>query len=108
MDREELGMMVAHNIQTAMDARGLNAAALAKLAKINPAGVYDILSGRSRSPRLDTVHKIAAALKLPIAELLEERNVSRLREDLLAALEEMPEQDRLRLLAVARAWRSEG
>ena len=65
-------MLVAANIEAAMARRGINPAELARRAGTNSTGVYDILSGKSRSPRLDTIAKIASALSVPISALFEE------------------------------------
>lgn len=104
MTRDELSMMIAANLQDAMDRRGLNAAEVARRAEINTSGVYDILTGRSRSPRLDTIHKIAKALKVPVASLFEEKRISELRAAIIEAVEALPEEDRTRILDAARAW----
>jgi transcriptional regulator with XRE-family HTH domain len=107
MDREELSMMIAANIESAMQRKGMNPAEVARRAKINPSGVYDILSGRSRSPRLDTIHKIAQALVVPVASLFEEKRTSELRSAIIDAIEALPEGERQRILKTARAWASE-
>lgn len=104
MTRDELSMMIAANLQDAMARKGLNAAEVARVAQINASGVYDILSGRSRSPRLDTLHKIAKALKVPLASLLEEKRVSELRAAIIDAVEGLSPEDRERILTAARSW----
>ena len=97
-------MLVAANIQAAMTRGGINAADLARRAKLNPTGVYDILSGKSRSPRLDTIHKIASALGVPISLLFEEKTDTELRHAIISAIEALPDVERRRILATARAW----
>lgn len=82
MDRDELVMLVASNIQSAMQRRGTNPAELARAAGLNATGIYDILSGKSRSPRLDTIGKIATALHVPVATLFEEKLETDLRNDI--------------------------
>lgn len=74
MDREKLAMVVAENLRSAMERARINPAELARSAKINTTGVYDIMSGRSRSPRVDTIAKLAEALHVPVSELLEPRD----------------------------------
>ena len=104
MERNELAMLVAHNIQSAMARQGLNPAELARKAKINATGVYDILSGKSQSPRLDTIYKIARALHVPMSYLLEEATEADLRAQIIEAIERLPEGERRRILTTARAW----
>lgn len=101
-------MMLAANIQATMERQGLSPAELARRAKINATGVYDILSGKSRSPRLDTVHKIAAALRVPISVLLEEKKAEELRQEILDAVDKLPEREQLRALRTIRMWAEEG
>jgi transcriptional regulator with XRE-family HTH domain len=104
MTRDELSMTIAANLQDAMARKGLNAAEVARRADINSSGVYDILSGRSRSPRLDTIHKIADALRVPVASLFEEKRISELRAAIIDAIEGLSEEDRARILSTALAW----
>lgn len=53
MERDAIAMLVAKNLEAAMDRKGTNPAEVARRAGLNPTGVYDILSGKSRHPRLD-------------------------------------------------------
>lgn len=105
MERDEIVMLVAANIQAAMKDRGINRAELARLAGLNATGVYDIISGKSRSPRLDTINKIAAALGVPLASLLEEKPVKELRNQIMAAVQSLPESECERLLLIAQSLR---
>lgn len=107
MEREEIVMLVAANIETAMSRRGINPAELARRAGINPTGVYDILSGKSRSPRLDTIGKIARALSVPVAFLFEEYADDDLRARLMSVVDGLPPDERKRLLLVAQSWAAE-
>lgn len=97
-------MIVAANIQAIMAERGTNSAELARDARLNSTGVYDIISGKSRNPRLDTIGKIANALRVPVAALFEERGAQDLREQILEAVAMLPEAERKRILMTARAW----
>lgn len=106
MERADIVRVLSENLTTVMEMRGTNAAEVARAAGINPTGVYDILKGKSRSPRLDTVAKIAAALNVPLSSLLDRAPNSDLRRELLQAFSELPEEERARLLAVARAFAS--
>lgn len=104
MERDTLVMLVASNIQAAMSRRGVNAAELARASGLNPTGVYDILSGKSRSPRLDTIGKIAHALGVSVASLFEEMQADDLKEQVIEAISRLPEDERRRILVTARAW----
>ena len=57
-------------LKALIDEKGINAARLAEMAGLNPTGVYDILSGKSASPRVETLEKIAQALKVAPSALL--------------------------------------
>ncbi len=52
--------------------RNLSLAQLAKESGVTPANLSNYMSGKT-SPTLDTLNKIAGALKLSITELFEER-----------------------------------
>lgn len=104
MDRDEIVMLVAQNIEAAMKRKGTNPAEVARRAKINPTGVYDIMSGKSRSPRLDTLNKIAVlGLFMPLSALFVDPNDEDLDQELLEIIGLMPSHDRRRFLTMARA-----
>ena len=105
MERDQLVMMVARNIEAAMARKGTNPAEVARRANLNPTAVYDILSGKSRSPKLDTLHKIAVqGLNMPVSALLSEPSEDELSQELSEALGLLPAQDRKRFLTMLRAW----
>ena len=54
--------------------KGTNAAELAKTAGLNPTGIRDILEGKSKNPKLDTLRKIATALNTSVSFLAGETN----------------------------------
>ena len=56
-----------------MAAHGLSQKGLAQLAGLNDTAVRDIVSGRSRHPRHDTIQKLADALGCSAAELLDDK-----------------------------------
>ena len=104
MERDALVMLVARNLQDAMTRKGTNAAEVARNAGLNPTGVYDIISGKSRSPRLDTLHKIAVrGLGIPLAVLFSEPSEDLMHQELIETIGMMPGADRRRFLAMARA-----
>jgi transcriptional regulator with XRE-family HTH domain len=86
-----------------MDRKQTNAAEVARRAGLNPTGVYDIMSGKSRAPRLDTLGKIADALNVPISALFTDPEEAQLDQELLEALGMMTAEDRQRFLMMARA-----
>lgn len=104
MEPSELNMLVAANIDALMKQRGFDAAKLARAAKLGPTGIYDILSGRSQSPRVQTLAKIASALGVPVDALLRDRPLDELQAQLYEVLMALDPSDRQRLLTTGRAW----
>ena len=104
MERDAIAMLVAKNLEAAMDRKGTNPAEVARRAGINPTGVYDILSGKSRHPRLDTLYKIAVkGLGVPFHVLFSDPDADKLDQELLETIGMMEPDDRRRFLAMARA-----
>lgn len=97
-------MLVARNIEALMKHKGIDAAKLSRLAGINPTGVYDILSGKSRSPKIETIGKIAKGLGVPVALIFSERPLSDLEDDILMVFDQLPADRREMLMQAARAW----
>ena len=62
---------IKRQISSRMKIAGLNASALSEKAGLNDTAVKQILHGKSKSPKVDTVLKIAAALDCSILDLLE-------------------------------------
>ncbi len=62
---------LADEIRARMEAGGFNQKSLARAAGLNETAVRDILIGKSRHPRHDTVQKIATALDCTAAQLIE-------------------------------------
>ena len=106
MERNEVVMLVASNLERVMKMQGTNPAELARNAGINPTGVYDILSGKSKSPRLDTICKIADALHIPLVSLFEAHSDDELRKTIMDVLLTLPHSERERILVMARALAS--
>lgn len=100
-------MTVAENIRALMQARGMDAASLARAAGLNPTGIYDILSGKSQSPKIATIAKIARALGVPVAIVFETSTDVQLRDSIVAAYESLSHQQRDLLLKTAQAWAQE-
>lgn len=107
MERDSVVLLVAHNLSAAMARKGTNAAEVARRAGINPTGVYDILKGKSRSPRLDTLHKIAVlGLGIPLTALFTEPTDAELDQELIEVLGLLSPEDRRKFLAMALAVRA--
>ena len=53
------------------EARGLRQLRLAKLAKVSQVYISELEAGKKRNPGIETVYKLAKALKVKMAELLE-------------------------------------
>lgn len=106
MEREKIVMIVAANIKSAMKRRNIDAAKLARAAGVNATGIYDILSGKSRSPRLDTIGKIAKALGVTVSSLCEDRSEDDIKEQIYSVFLDLDDADRERLLLTARSWAS--
>lgn len=105
MERDALTMLVAQNIETIMAQKGLNAAEVARRLGTNPTLVYDILSGKSKNPRLDTLHKIAVkGLGVPVSSLLYEPKDSELDDELIRTFATMPSNERKRVLGMIQAY----
>ena len=104
MERDPVTDLVARNLEAMMARKGTNPAEVARRSGLNPTGVYDILSGKSRSPRLDTLNRIAVqGLGVPLATLLTEPVEDTMSRDLIEAIGVLPLEDRRRVLAMIRA-----
>lgn len=104
MDRDDFVMMVARNLEAAMARKGTNPSEVARNAGINPTGVYDILSGKSRSPRLDTLQKIASrGLHVSLASLFTNPSDDQVTQELLETIGLMDVEDQKRVLAMVHA-----
>lgn len=104
MERDAVSMLVAKNLEATMERKGTNPAEVARRSGLNPTGVYDILSGKSKSPRLDTLNRIAVqGLGVPLATLLAEQTEDHLSQELIEAIGMLPPPDRKRILAMIRA-----
>ena len=108
MERDEIGMLVARNIEAAIARKGTNPAEVARRAKLNPTGVYDILNGKSKHPRLDTIRKIAVdGLGIPMSMLFTEPSEAGIDQDLNETIPLLLADDRKRLTLIAKAFLQE-
>ena len=107
MERDAVVMIVARNLDATMARKDTNPSEVARRAGLNPTGVYDILSGKSRSPRLDTLNRIAVQwLGVPLAALLAEPSEDDLSQELIEVIGLLPAGERRRVLAMIRAMAS--
>ena len=83
---EEKKSSIAERLEQLMVKKGTNAKKLAEAADLNPTGIYDILKGKSASPKTSTIQKIAIALEVSVAELLGETP------EVIAKTDEEPQQ----------------
>ena len=97
-------MTVTANIQAIMERKNLSAPEVARRAGLNQTGVYDILSGKSRSPKIETLGKIAKALNVPVALLFEEPKETELRKEIMTLFSRLSDVEKNRLLLTAKAW----
>ena len=61
--------ILQHEIRTRMIAQGFNQKSLARAASLNETAVRDILKGRSRNPRIDTLEALARTLGCAVQDL---------------------------------------
>jgi transcriptional regulator with XRE-family HTH domain len=103
MMRDKLTELLIRNMQALMALREVNAHELAARAGMNPTAVYDIVSGKARSPKIETVAKLAEALGVAPATLFEEPSEANLRAELQQVYARLSTEERYRLVAIAQA-----
>lgn len=100
-------MLVARNIEVIMKAKNLDPAKLARLSNVNPTGIYDILKGKSKSPKIETLGKIARGLGVPLPALLSEVSDEQLKQEMMFVFENLPDHEKKRLIQTGQAWMSD-
>ena len=63
--------IIAYRIQTLCNQRSLSINRLASMSGLNQSTIDNIMHGASQNPRLMTVHKIANAFSMTLAEFLD-------------------------------------
>ncbi|MEN9786959.1 MAG: Helix-turn-helix domain [Pseudomonadota bacterium] len=101
-----LSTRIGARVRAAREATGLSQQELAERASLDPASLSRIERGRA-GLHVDTVERLAAALRVPVAALLDEDASVRLtsdvhRAELLHAYDALPPSRRDALLIVAR------
>ncbi len=86
------------NLLRLMKERDLKAAPLSRKAGLNPRAVKDIEEGRSGSPKLSTVFKLAKALEVDPGEMLGLGPRRKIHPELAAYLEQYDESEQERIL----------
>ena len=96
--------MLKANIRALMEARGWKASDLTRESGVNPTGVYDMLSGKTKNARMDIVEKIARAFGVPVYHMLIDPERRDIEVALLAIFEHLPAEEQQRLVLTAEAW----
>jgi transcriptional regulator with XRE-family HTH domain len=65
--------VLAQNLKSAMEKRGLTGHTLAYASRVAPARISDIVRGKTPNPTIGTVMKLARALDLSVDELVSPR-----------------------------------
>lgn len=86
-----------------MEERGMNMAELNRLAGISQTGVNDILDGTTRSPKLETLEKLADVFEVSVAYLIGEVDVRGEQLSLLRDFQDMDPDDKALLRQVVSA-----
>jgi hypothetical protein len=97
--------LVAANIAAAISAEGVNANRIRERMGGQNTALYDFLSGRTRSLRVDTLVKVADALGIPVAGLFEPPGIGSDQLELRDIVRMLPPAGRAALLATARSLR---
>lgn len=103
--RVEIDETFRNNLKTVRESRGLNPDELARKAGLNRRGVRDIEEGRSQSPKLSTVFKLAEALSIDPGVLLGLGPRPTIRRELVDFLGQYDEAGQARLLGALEAFR---
>lgn len=92
------------NLKHYLDVKRVSMNELSRRAGLSQTGVFDIINARARSPRLETLEKLAEALEITVADLLMEHRRADAENEMLTAFSQLPEHDQERLLQTAQAW----
>lgn len=96
--------ILAQNLKAHLESRNISMAELSRLSGANSTAVYDILKKRTRSPKLDTIEKIAHALDITVIELLTSGDTDTAIMEVVKVFQLLPPDDQKRLLMTATAW----
>lgn len=104
MDRHPVSQIIAQNLERLLRERGISALELASRANYGRTMVYDILAGRSASPKVSTVADLAAALHVPVSDLFLTQAQIAAQSEMIQAYNLLPEAEQRRLAQVVRLW----
>ena len=104
MDRDPVSKIVADNLRRLLAERGESALALAHRCRLGRSTVYDILDGRSESPRLKTIALLAKELRVPLSDMFLTPEQIRAQSEVLRAYQALDPTDQRRLSQIVRAW----
>lgn len=62
---------IRHRLQSLIDERGLTVNGLATLSGITQSTVENVVHGKTRNPKLKTLHRLAVGLGMTVSELLD-------------------------------------
>lgn len=62
---------IRRRLQYLIDQRGITVNRLAILAGITQSTVEDVVSGKTKNPKLKTLHRLAVGLDMTVSELLD-------------------------------------
>ncbi len=90
-----------------MARKGIDRAEVNRRAGLNQTGVNDILTGKSRDPRISTLRRIAEdALGIPVVSLFQDPAEDPVDQEIFEILALLPPPERRRFLRIARAMQS--
>ncbi|MGL6209133.1 MAG: helix-turn-helix domain-containing protein [Paracoccaceae bacterium] len=95
---------VARNIEERRARLDMSMAELSRKSGLGGTGIFDILSGKVTSPKVQTIEKIARALQCDVTELLADHQVAEAEQAILDAFRRLPQNDQYRLIQTAIAW----
>lgn len=62
---------IRHRLQALIDERGITVNRLATLSGITQSTVENVVHGKTRNPKLKTLHRLAVGLGMTVSELLD-------------------------------------
>jgi transcriptional regulator with XRE-family HTH domain len=104
MQRDPATLLIANNLKRLMDKRKINATALAEKSGLNRTAIYDIMSERSKSPKVSTVAKIADGLNVPLSDLFLTVDQIKGQAELMRLFVSLDIGEQQKLLQIAKAW----
>lgn len=103
MEEADINANLRANLARLMEEHGMDGAAVARAAGVNRSAIYDILNGRSQSPRLSTIFALARAFNKTPSSLYGAQLDDRFKADLLEVASDLGKDDQERLLVLALA-----